>query len=690
MDGSDIEIPEVSLENDFTIIYKGKEEKEGQAIEPIVEIKTSKYDFFRKLRYFKSKAYEFNRIDEIFIHDIYSIDIFKLFISAITAKKIHLTGNNYSDLYKLSSKYQYCELQQQIDAFSQNRPDIQQIIDNYSFDEIDSSKEEKLSKNLDICLRNRNMVNFPIPLLNRILNSPNRIINDHHLLFQFIKEVITTNSSNNSNSNNEDDFQILLGSLDYLQMTNEELDELFESQHFSCIFNCRNSKEQMKAFIEERKFNKERMSQLESQMLALSNLISDFDSIERESKEKIESMERRLTQSENDKQDLLNHIQALEEKINELEEKTWIKPISGSISANVESNQMIRGAINLVEENTKLDTEKSKFVINASSEQTLGENAYDGGESIKSLSQNFSFAKPAGTYYVHALVVDNLGNKKEIVSGPLQTNGVVPLTFGYTGSVQSATLEPGNYKLEVWGAEGGKNSKNSTTTPGKGGYSVGTLSLRSRKKLYIHVGQSPTSGAGGWNGGGSTHQDYAGGGGATDISLYGSEGSSDWNNTNHLYSRIIVAGGGGGSGQDSQPQWRAGGGGGTSGLNPGGNSNIEGTQTRAGTSNEMTSGQGFGVGGSQTKCCSGGGGSGWYGGSSSNLNNGHGVGGAGGSGYVYCSSKASSYPSGCKLDSSFYLTNATTIAGNCSFPDPSGTSSETGHSGNGFAKITLL
>lgn len=53
MDGSDIEIPEVSLENDFTIIYKGKEEKEGQVIEPIVEIKTSKYDFFQKTPIFQ-------------------------------------------------------------------------------------------------------------------------------------------------------------------------------------------------------------------------------------------------------------------------------------------------------------------------------------------------------------------------------------------------------------------------------------------------------------------------------------------------------------------------------------------------------------------------------------------------------------------------------------------------------------
>lgn len=58
----------------------------------------------------------------------------------------------------------------------------------------------------------------------------------------------------------------------------------------------------------------------------------------------------------------------------------------------------------------------------------------------------------------------------------------------------------------------------------------------------------------------------------------------------------------------------------------------------------------------------------------------------GGSGYVYTSSTASSYPSGCKLTSSYYLTNASTTAGSSSFPSTtSGT--ETGHSGNGYARI---
>ena len=61
-------------------------------------------------------------------------------------------------------------------------------------------------------------------------------------------------------------------------------------------------------------------------------------------------------------------------------------------------------------------------------------------------------------------------------------------------------------------------------------------------------------------------------------------------------------------------------------------------------------------------------------------------GGGGGSGYVYTSSTASSYPSGCLLNNSHYLTNASTTAGSSSFPSTtSGT--ETGHSGDGYARV---
>ena len=73
----------------------------------------------------------------------------------------------------------------------------------------------------------------------------------------------------------------------------------------------------------------------------------------------------------------------------------------------------------------------------------------------------------------------------------------------------------------------------------------------------------------------------------------------------------------------------------------------------------------------------GGGGSGYSGGA------------GGGSGYVYTSSTASNYPSGCLLNTAYYLTNAATIAGNTSFTDYSG-STTTGHSDNGACRITAL
>ena len=59
----------------------------------------------------------------------------------------------------------------------------------------------------------------------------------------------------------------------------------------------------------------------------------------------------------------------------------------------------------------------------------------------------------------------------------------------------------------------------------------------------------------------------------------------------------------------------------------------------------------------------------------------------GGSGYVYTSSTASNYPSGCLLNSSYYLTSALTSAGDSTFKNPSGVN-EIGHTGDGYVRIT--
>lgn len=266
------------------------------------------------------------------------------------------------------------------------------------------------------------------------------------------------------------------------------------------------------------------------------------------------------------------------------------------------------------------------------------------------------------------------------------------LNFNYTGAVQSVTLPKGIYTLECWGAQGGNRSQDSAsatvTGSGLGGYSIGTLTLTQLTTCYIYVGgqggMSSSTGnvkvEGGFNGGGfasheSTGEPGNGGGGATDVRIA----------QDSLYARVIVAGGGGGSGEDNETGGY--GGGETGGAGSGNTSLTQASQTSGGTNSF-----GFGLGGNTYN--GGAGGGGWYGGASrysvSSYSTGSdSEGGGGGSGYVYTSSTAKNYPSGCLLNSSYYLSAAKTIAGNTSFTSPTG-SSETGHSGNGYCRITVI
>ena len=284
-----------------------------------------------------------------------------------------------------------------------------------------------------------------------------------------------------------------------------------------------------------------------------------------------------------------------------------------------------------------------------------------------------------------------LNNNKMYGVGSANYNGSV-MNFDYTGSVQTATLAPGTYKLECWGAQGGNGSSNGNSNinavGGLGGYSVGTITLSKTQKVYIYSGGkgqtksntgSYSTVNGGFNGGGSNYTCGSGGsgGGGSDIRI----------GTDSLYARVIVAGGGSGTG------WTIKGaaGGGILGLSNY-NSSYNSTQTAGGIAytsayNIMPTAGTFGIGGNGSGSSEGGsgGGGGWYGGGGAGYTGGS----SGGSGYVYTSVTASNYPNGCLLNSSYYLSNAQTIAGDQSFPAPSG-STETGHSGNGHVKITKL
>ena len=205
-------------------------------------------------------------------------------------------------------------------------------------------------------------------------------------------------------------------------------------------------------------------------------------------------------------------------------------------------------------------------------------------------------------------------------------------SFSYTGGMQSYSVEAeGDYRLEVWGAQGNYNSDRENAG-GTGGYSAGTVHLYAGETIYICVG-----GQNGFNGGGSGGSDGWGGGGgngggATHMASRSGQLSGLSGYRESIY---LVAGGGGGGieGGTGASTW------------PGATCYATGgTQTRPGSCNGGHSG-GFGYGGSGRPSNisrgdspfiqNGGGGGGWYGGGGGNIaNDSYGCGGGGGSGYI--------------------------------------------------------
>ena len=298
--------------------------------------------------------------------------------------------------------------------------------------------------------------------------------------------------------------------------------------------------------------------------------------------------------------------------------------------------------------------------------------------------------------------------------------------FDYTGNVQDFKVPcNGEYKIELWGASGGD------TYAGKGAYTKGNIELSSLNTYYIYVG----GGTGScfmedhdenFNGGGLCTADkntrtWGTGGGATDIRTV----NGNWNNFDSLKSRIMVAaGGGGGFVQGSTNYSTAGAAGGLVGYNANNTSSfgndygyaIGGTQTNGGICDTSTNTTWcrpgtFGSGGNQlvAGAAHSGGGGGYYGGAQS----GHVDAGAGGSsfisGYSGCNAISQSststnivhtnqpnhysdnvFTNGVMIDGkgcNWSTGSATNCGANQVQPDGTSTA---GHSGNGYARITLL
>ena len=292
--------------------------------------------------------------------------------------------------------------------------------------------------------------------------------------------------------------------------------------------------------------------------------------------------------------------------------------------------------------------------------------------------------------------------------------GTVPTSYFYSGEEEVFTApETGKYKIELWGAQGGRSMSggaysDSTSKPGgKGGYTTGIIQLNKDDVLYINVGgkgqngQNGADAAGGYNGGGLGTHDHedneaaGGGGGATDIRLV----SKSTDESESLASRIMVAGGGGGAAYNQAGGYAGG---------------LIGEKAYYGASATQSTGYAFGIGQDGAIVISNvevaGGGAGWYGGYavSDDQTGRYRSAGGGGTSYISgfggCvaieSASNTSIKSGCNDPtietlcsyhySGKYFTDSDMKAGNQEMPSHDGKTTITGNEGDGYAKITLL
>ena len=134
-----LNIPLIKVENDLTIIYKDGESK-------LHELKTPKDDLLKALRYFHKRRNEISLINLIYIEENIIFDIFEQFISTIATKKIEINENNYQSYNHLSCKYEFIELQKEIESFIRTRPDINAIINDLIISKNAESSQQKNSQ----------------------------------------------------------------------------------------------------------------------------------------------------------------------------------------------------------------------------------------------------------------------------------------------------------------------------------------------------------------------------------------------------------------------------------------------------------------------------------------------------------------------------------------------------------------
>lgn len=368
MDEIDYEISDSLSLEDFTIIYKGRKRSDDEKEEAICEIKISRDELIRKLRYFKQKSHELIHNNEIYIHDKFHVDVFQDFINSISTKRIKINSINCYELLELSTKYQYQEILKKTKEFIDNRLDIKFITDQLSSQKVgkedfDSSKEEIVSKNLDICLKNGYLNRIPLKILIRILNSPNRVIENHQLLFKFVMQKIES-----ADKSDNEIIEILPSCLDYTKMSLDEIDLFIKNEKKSTIFKPQKENEIMKTIYQQLNEIKEKNSIYEKQISELYKMFSEIKQKEKLNEQKMNDMNEHYKQQQiqiEKQKELIQNLQHLNEKYEqqikeklEQQENNIIKyknEIDQKYSSNMNKNQKHETKQQLIENKATIE-----------------------------------------------------------------------------------------------------------------------------------------------------------------------------------------------------------------------------------------------------------------------------------------------------------------------------------------------
>ncbi len=303
----------------------------------------------------------------------------------------------------------------------------------------------------------------------------------------------------------------------------------------------------------------------------------------------------------------------------------------------------------------------------------------------------------AGESYIYNFTISDLDGK--LNPPTFSVNKTWDIVYKEQKAQTFVVPVSGKYKIDIWGNQGGNSSNwnGHVLWGGKGGYTSGEINLTVGDILRVYVGQCNYSNnhVEGWNGGGrGGTNDSSPGGSSIDMRFHHTEGTYGFEvvdtatdsspfigltGNESTDSRIIVGGGGGGAGSAVAGGY-AGGLVGANGPNGKNGNPSGGTQTSGGLkdfetyTDGLTDGSPGRGGNAGSASAGGGGGGGWYGGGGGSwYRRSHGSAGGGGSSHVH----------------STLFTGIIYKAGNEEFTAPDGTT-ETGHSGQGLARITLL